>query len=201
MNGSVVGSRFVVPFTSVGLSRTNTTVVPLAPLSSYYVAVRACFPYPAGCHLPVVSGATAIDSVAPRSGMVGGNFSESGQTVQVVALWDHFYEVCLSCLVQALTKRWSSPTTLSGKCRLRSTSGLWLLRKRGPWRTSHGDPSSLGLVTNTAILFGARGNCSSASVSFNGVQNRKHQLVDSRCCAAKQLTPPTSMGGGSRFLP
>ncbi len=65
----------------------------LQPLTTYYVAVRACYPPPAGCYDPVVSGGLAIDSVAPEAGNVQGRYHETAGALRVNAYWDHFQEV------------------------------------------------------------------------------------------------------------
>lgn len=66
----------------------------LSPLHIYYIAVRACYPPPAGCYDPVMSNGLGIDNVPPDQGNIQASFSEnSNMTIRIVANWDHFQEV------------------------------------------------------------------------------------------------------------
>lgn len=85
----------MVPFHYVGLVSNRSVSAPLLPLHSYYIAVRACYPAPAGCYDPVMSDGLAVDSVAPAAGKLVAAYSEAAKalTVTVTATWDHFQEV------------------------------------------------------------------------------------------------------------
>ena len=96
-NGSVSEDRYVVPFTYAARStEARVNGLSLLPLHTYYLAVHACYPAPAGCYDPVISDGLGVDDVRPDQGNVLGSFSEySNMTVGIIASWNHFQEVMM----------------------------------------------------------------------------------------------------------
>ena len=91
--GLVSADRFAVPWTFAGLSSAAGQTVSLRPLTTYYGAVRACYPDPAGCFDPVLADGITLDSVAPVAGSLGASYHDTGAGLVVMAWWQHFQEV------------------------------------------------------------------------------------------------------------